>query len=64
MSDLITRDSFTRSFTLFKKGALAKALAEASVCNKSHPAQLKLVVLLTVFLHKLLYINNHWLASL
>lgn len=57
MSDLIIRDSLTRSFTLFKKGALAKALAEATVYNKSHPAQLRLAVLLTVFLHKLLYIK-------
>lgn len=64
MSDLIIRGSLTRSFTLVEKGALAKALVEATVCNKSHPAQMRLVVLLTVFLHQLLYINNCWLASL
>lgn len=56
-SDLITRDSLTRSFILFKKGALAEVLVEASVYNKSHPDQLMLVVLLIVFLHKLLSIT-------
>lgn len=64
MSDLIIRDSLTRSFILVKKGALAKALVEATVGNKSHPAQMRLAVLLTVFLHQLLYINNCWLASI
>lgn len=55
MSNLIIRDSLTRSFTLFRKDAFAKALVEAMVYNKSHPAQLRLVVLLTVLPNKLLH---------
>lgn len=64
MSNLIIRDSLTRSFTLFRKGALAKTLVEAMVYNKSPPAQLRLAVLLTVLPNKLLHINNLSQASL
>lgn len=64
MSNLIIRDSLTRSFTLFRKGALAKTLVEAVVYNKSHPAQLRLAVLLTVLPNKSLHVNHLSLASL
>lgn len=64
VSHLIIRDSLTRSFTLFRKGALAKTLVEAVVHNKSHTAELRLAVLLTVLPNKSFHINNLSLASL